>query len=145
MFDRYTLRALRSVYFARESVSQYGSTTLDTEHLLLGILQSDPNVITSLLPSMTTDDLRSEVEKGMAVNAPLPPNIDIPLSAAGEQIHTFALEEADSFGHRRVDIAHLLAGMLREENGVAGQILRAAGLSLEAVRQQLKLGEAETQ
>lgn len=81
----------------------------------------------------------------MVVNPPIPSHTEIPLSAAGEQIHLFTLEEADVWGHRRVDTGHLVAGMLREQSGVAGQILRSAGLSLEAVRQELSLGEAETE
>ena len=144
MFDRYTLRALQSVAAARVLVSEYGSAMIDTEHLLLGILRVDADAIRRFLPSKTTDEIRTEVEQGMVVKPEIPKNIDIPLSAEAAQILTLAAEEADTFGHRRVDIAHLIAGMLREDKGVAGHILRSAGLNLEAVRQHLRLGEAET-
>jgi ATP-dependent Clp protease ATP-binding subunit ClpA len=114
------------------------------EHLLLGILQADPNAIVRFIPPNKIEEIRAEVEKGIFVNAPIPSHIDVPLSSEGERIHTFALAEADTWGHRHVDIGHLIAAVLREENGKAGQILRSAGLSLEAVRQQLSLDEAET-
>jgi len=53
MFERYTERARRSIYYARELVSEYGSITIETEHLLLGILREDPNIIRRFLPSKT--------------------------------------------------------------------------------------------
>ena len=145
MFDRYTLRALQSVAAARVLVSEYGSAMLNTEHLLLGILRVDADAIGRFLATKTTDEIRAEVEKGIVVKPEIPRHIDIPLSTEGEQILTFAAQERYRFGHRRVDIAHLVAAMLREEKGVAGQVLRSAGLSLEAVRQHLMLAEAKTE
>ncbi len=64
MFERYTERARRSIYYARELVSEYGSITIETEHLLLGILREDPNIIRRFLPSKTNDEIRAEVAKG---------------------------------------------------------------------------------
>ena len=145
MFDRYTERARLSILFAHKFVSEYGSTTLGTEHMLLGILAADPSVIVLLLPSKNTEEIRAEVKQAMVVKPAIPATVDIPLSNEGAQILTFASEEKHALRHRRVDIAHLIAGMLREDNGVAGQILRSAGLSLAAVRQHLRLGEAETE
>ena len=145
MFDRYTLRALQSVAAARVLVSEYGSAMLNTEHLLLGIMRVDADAIGRFLVSKSTEDIRAEVEKGIAVKPAIPSNIDIPLSTEGEEILKFAAQETYRFGHRRVDIAHLIAGMLREEKGVAGKVLRSAGLNLDAVRQHLRLGEAETE
>jgi len=58
MFERYTERARRSIYYARELVSEYGSITIETEHLLLGILREDPNIIPRFLPSKTNDEIR---------------------------------------------------------------------------------------
>ena len=97
MFDRYTDRARGCIYYARVSVSQYGSAMLDTEHLLLGILQVGANLIGQFLPSKTTDDIRAEIERRMVVKPEIPTHIDIPLSTEGQQILTFALEEADTW------------------------------------------------
>jgi ATP-dependent Clp protease ATP-binding subunit ClpC len=145
MFDRYTQRARLSIFFARKAVSEYGSPLIETEYLLLGMLESDASVIRLLLQSKTTEEIRAEVEKGIVRKPEIPLNIDVRLSAEGEAILSFASEEAETLRHQRIDIAHLVAGMLREQNGVAGQVLRSAGVSLEAVRQQLSLGEAETE
>jgi len=57
MFERYTERARRSIFYARELVSVYGSMLIDTEHVLLGILREDPNVIARFLPSKTNEDI----------------------------------------------------------------------------------------
>jgi ATP-dependent Clp protease ATP-binding subunit ClpC len=106
MFDRYTLRARRSIFFARKFVSEYGSDMVDTEHLLLGVLEAGSNVVESFLPSKTTEEIRAEVEKGMVKKPEIPAHIDIPLSNEGSQILTFALEEADTLEHQRVDVEH---------------------------------------
>jgi ATP-dependent Clp protease ATP-binding subunit ClpC len=147
MFDRYTDRARRCIFYARESVSKYGSMTIETEHLLLGILKEDPNIIPRFLPSKTNEDIRAEVAKRTIVQPEIPTNIDLPLSKQCGRILDYATKEAETFGHSEVGVEHLLLGVLREEEGVAGQILRLAGLNVEAVRlrQQLSLGEAETE
>ena len=81
----------------------------------------------------------------MAVKSLILTTVEIPLSGHCKRILAFAMEEAEVLFHRHVNIGHLIAAMLREENGKAGQILRSAGLSLDAVRQQLSLDEAETE
>lgn len=108
MFDRCTQRALLSIFHARKFVFEYGSATLDTEHMLLGILESAPSVVMQLLPSKTTEQIRAEVKQAMVVKPPIPETVDIPLSEEGSQIFTFASEEAHALRHRRVDIAHMV-------------------------------------
>src|SRR6266852_2471480 len=98
MFERYTERARRCIFFARKSVSEYGSMAIETEHLLLGILRVDPNIIPSFLPSKTNDEIRAEVERGIAVKTKIPTHVDVPLSKESGQILTYALEEAEMLG-----------------------------------------------
>jgi len=137
MFERYTERARRSIFYARELVSVYGSMLIDTEHVLLGIFREDPNVIARFLPSKTNEDIRAEVEKGIVAKPKIPTSIDIPLSKGSEPILAHAMEEAEMLGHPEVEVEHLLLGVVREEDGAAGQILRSAGLNVIAMRQQL--------
>src|SRR2546427_3034670 len=97
MFERYTERARRSLYYAGQTVSEYGSMTVGTEHVLLGILREDSNIIGHFLPSKTNDEIRAEVEKGIVVKAKIPTHVDIPLSEESEWIIlTYAVEEADT-------------------------------------------------
>src|SRR5437016_2436021 len=127
MFERFTDRARRCIYFARESVSNYGSMTLETEHLLLGVLREDANVIGRFPSSKTNEDIRAEVQKGIVAKPKIPIHVDIPLSKESERILAYAMEEAEMLGHHTVGVAHLLLGIVREEDGKAGQILRSAG------------------
>src|SRR5947209_9894672 len=118
MFERYTERARRCIFHARKLVSEYGSMTIETEHLLLGLLREDPNVIPRFLLSKTNEDIRAEVEKGIVGKTKIPTSLDIPLSKESARIVRFALEEAELLRHRLVDIDHLLLGIIREEDGV---------------------------
>lgn len=146
VFERFTESARRCYYFARQSALQYGSTTIETEHFLLGILREDPNVIGRFLPSKTARDIRAEVEKHLVTERNLPTTLDIPLSNACKRSLAYAAEEAERLHHRHIYVDHLLVGMVREKYGVACEILRSAGLDLVAMRQQLvSLGEAETE
>ena len=143
MFERYTERARRCIFFARQSASECGSPLIETEHFLLGILHADPNVIERFLPSKTDKDIRADVEKRiLKQNAST--SIDIPLSNPCKRILAYAAEEAERLRHYRIDLGHLLLGVVREEDGVASQILRSAGLNVSAMRQQSRQ-TAETQ
>src|SRR3989442_7331796 len=73
MFERFTKRARRCIYFARQSASKYRSQTIETEHLLLGIVHEDPDVIWRFLPSRTAKDIRAEVESRLPKSTWEPP------------------------------------------------------------------------
>ena len=73
MFERYTERARRCIYFARQSAAKYGSQTIETEDLLLGILHEDPDVIGRFLPSKTAQDIRAEIEGRLTERTAEPP------------------------------------------------------------------------
>ena len=143
MFERFTERARRCIYFARQSAYEYGSQTIETEHLLLGLLREDADVIGRFLLSKTANDIRAEVEKRIAQRN-VSTSIDIPLTLYCKRILAYSAEEAERLFHRHINTDHLLIGVVREEDGMAGQILRSAGLNVAAVRQQLNLGETET-
>ena len=73
MFERFTERARRCIYFARQSAAKYRSQTIETEHLLLGIVHEDPDVIWRFLPSRTAKDIRAEVESRLPKSTWEPP------------------------------------------------------------------------
>src|SRR5438128_1729463 len=145
MFERYTDRARRSIYYARELVSEYGSMTIETEHLLLGILREDPNIIRRFLPSKTNDEIRAEVEKGSRQSKNTHTRRYSTVWESERIILTYAVEETDTSGHHDVDIDHLLLGIVREKDGVAGQILRSEGFNVAAMRQRMPSDEAATE
>jgi ATP-dependent Clp protease ATP-binding subunit ClpC len=141
MFERYTERARRVVFFARYEASACQSSSLDTEHLLLGLLREGAGVQDLILErsGVTYDLVRSEVESRTKPEAPMPTSVDMPLSAKAKLVLQHAGEEARWMGSRYVDNDHLLLGLLREEGTTAAEILIARGLALEPVREQVRL------
>jgi len=134
MFQRYTERARRSIFFARYEVSQFGARMIDTEHLLLGVLREhskDP-----LAGSETAfAEIRSRIEQHKPPSGErVPTSVDLPLSHASKRALVYALEEADSLKHASIDNRHLLIGLLREENCFAAGVLRDRGITIEALR-----------
>ena len=104
----------------------------------------DADVIGRFLLSKTANDIRAEVEKRIAQRN-VSTSIDPPLSLYCKRTIAYAAEEAERLSHRHINTDHLLIGVVREEDGMAGQILRSAGLNVVAMRQQRRLDEAATQ
>ena len=138
MFERYTERARRVIFFARYEASQFGSMTIETEHLLLGLLREDRNIISRFLhhPS-SPDNVRALIESRFTIREKVPTSIDLPLSMECKRILAYAAEEAERLLHRHIGTEHLLLGIFREEKCVAAEVLQQLGLRLDAIRQEL--------
>ena len=137
MFERYTERARRVVFFARYEASMYGSSYIETEHFLLGLLREDPKVA-KLLPEMKLlDEVRQEIEQHIERHERISTSVEVPLTAQCKRILNFAAEEAERLGHRHVGTEHLLLGLLREKGGLAAAILRAGKVNLSKLRERL--------
>ncbi|HEX4998476.1 MAG TPA: ATP-dependent Clp protease ATP-binding subunit [Terriglobia bacterium] len=138
MFERYTERARRVIFFARYEASQFGSTTIETEHLLLGLIREDKNLTTRFLRSSSSiENIRKEIEGRTTIREKVSTSIDLPLSNECKRILAFAAEEAERLNHRHIGTEHLLLGILREEKCVAAEILHERGLRLNAIREEL--------
>jgi len=137
MFERYTERARRVIFFARYEASQFGSTSIETEHLLLGLLREDGNVATRFAPSANAPTIRKEIQGRLNVRERVSTSIDLPLSNEGKRILAYAAEETERLNHRHIGTEHLLLGILREEKCVAAKILLDFGLRLNEIREQL--------
>ncbi|PYY15125.1 MAG: hypothetical protein DMG60_18530 [Acidobacteria bacterium] len=136
MFDRYTEKARRVLFFARYEASQFGAHQIETEHLLLGLLREDPSVLWHLMPrGWTAKSIRREIESSTLAREKIPTSVDMPLSTESKNVLTYATEEADSLGDKNVDTKHLLLGILREEKCFAAGLLREGGLRLSSVRE----------
>ena len=141
MFEHCTERARRCIFFARESASHYGSESIETEHLLLGILHEDPDVIGRFLPSKTPMEIRAEIESRIA-KCTASTRIEIPLSFLCKVILAYSAEEAERLHHRHINVDHVLIAVVRAEDRVAGQILRFAGFNVVAMRHRIRSDEA---
>jgi hypothetical protein len=137
MFERYTERARRAIFFARYEASQYGSTTIETDHLLLGFLREDRHLIQRFLQNTSPEGIRDEIIGGITAREKVSTSIDMPLSLECKRILAYAAEESERLKHPHIGTEHLLLGFLREENCVAARILNRRGLKIDAVREEL--------
>jgi hypothetical protein len=124
MFERYTEKARRSIFFARYEASQAGSPVIATEHLLLGVLRENRELQGCL--QIDTEKLAERLRTPI-VREKVPTAVDLPLDDICKRALAHAAEEADRLNHRHIGSEHLLLGIMREERGRAAQVLRKMG------------------
>jgi ATP-dependent Clp protease ATP-binding subunit ClpC len=138
MFERYTEKARRVIFFARYEASQFGSPYIETEHLLLGLLREDKALTNRILRALgAVDSIRREIEKNTTVREKTSTSVDLPLSNECKRILAYAAEEAERLWHKHIGTEHLLLGLLREGGCFAAQILKERGIELAAIRESL--------
>ena len=138
MFERYTERARRVIFFSRYEASNFGSKTIETEHFLLGLIREDKNLTKRFLRnSSSIESIRAEIEGRVTMREKISTSIDLPLSDECKRILAYANEEAERLNHRHIGTEHLLLGILREEKCIAAEILHERGLRLLAIREEL--------
>jgi ATP-dependent Clp protease ATP-binding subunit ClpC len=138
MFERYTEKARRVIFYARFEASQFGSPFIETEHLLLGILREDKDISHRYLGSQATfEALRKQVEQHTTIRELISTSVDLPLSNESKRVLAYAAEEAETLAHKHIGTEHLLLGLLREEKSFAAELLRERGLRLASVREEL--------
>jgi uncharacterized protein (TIGR03435 family) len=137
MFNRFTSRALQVLFYARSQVSQLGSSAVEPEHILLGVLDEGKGLGSRILARTggTLDDFRSDIVRRLTRREKTSESDDIPFSASCERVLRYAAEEADRLLHNAIGTEHLLLGLLHEERSVAAEVLAARGLRIEAVRE----------
>lgn len=135
MFERYTERARRTLFFARYEAIQFGSMTIETEHLLLGLVRPKAGLASLILADagLSPDTVR-HVQAHPTAGERLSTSIEIPFSVEVKRALGFAAEEADRLHHGHIGTEHLLLGLIREERSMAAAILRENGLELQKVR-----------
>jgi ATP-dependent Clp protease ATP-binding subunit ClpC len=138
MFERYTEKARRVIFFARYEASQVGSPYIEPEHLLLGLLREDTALTHRFLGSPgVTEAVRKEIEQHTTVREKVSTSVDLALSNEGKRVLADAAEEAERLSHMHIGPEHLLLGLLREEKCFAAKLLHGRGLQFEAVREAL--------
>lgn len=139
MFERYTEKARRVIFFARYEASQYGSRQIETEHLLLGLLREGQAMIRNLLGSgLDLKEIRTEIEKKIVKRELFATSVEVPLSEGSKKALLFAVEEAQEQGVHYIGEEHLLLGLLRVEGSIAARILTEQGCQLARLREQVK-------
>jgi uncharacterized damage-inducible protein DinB len=139
MFERYTEKARRVIYFARYEASNYGSPYIETEHLLLGLLREDKMLTNRFLRSQAaTESIRKQIDDRTTIREKVSTSVDLPLSNECKRALAYAAEEAQRLSHRHIGTEHLLLGLLREDKCFAAEILQERGLQVPAIREELQ-------
>src|SRR5580693_7460104 len=139
MFERYTEKARRTIFFARYEASQFGSLFIESEYLLLGLLREDKELANRLLPShATVESIRKKIESHAVPREKVSTSVDLPLSHECKRVLVYGAEESERLNHKQIDTDHLLLGLLREEECFAARLLREQGLTLDLVRGQVR-------
>jgi ATP-dependent Clp protease ATP-binding subunit ClpA len=139
MFERYTEKARRIVFFARYEASHYGSPYIETEHLLLGLLREDYSTAKHLLPELNSvENLRQQIENRITRKESFSTSIEVPLSDDCKRALKFAAGESANWGHRHVGSEHLLIGLLQVPASLAATVLKAEGIDLGRVREKMR-------
>lgn len=138
MFERYTEKARRVIFFARYEAGQYGSPYIETEHLLLGFLRQDEVLVRIFLgQGDIRAQFRAEIERHITRREQITTSVEVPLAAECKEVLDLAAEESERLGVRHVGTEHILLGMLGVEGSLAAQLLQARGLTASEVRSQL--------
>jgi len=136
MFERYTEKARRAVFFARYEASQFGSPTIESEHLLLGLLRENKHLY-QWIPNTNAETIRQWINADTPLREKTATSIDLPLSRDCKKILTIASDEADALKHRHIGTEHLFLALLSVPDSTAAKVLTKAGADLSKMRSKL--------
>jgi hypothetical protein len=142
MFERYTEKARRVIFFARYEASHYGSPVIDSEHLLLGLLREDKS-LHRWLPETDGEAIRRRVDAHTPKRPPTSTALDLPLSETGKHVLKLAPDEADRLAHMHIGTEHLFLALMDVEDCFAAELMRDGGADARTMR--LKLSEQPRQ
>jgi ATP-dependent Clp protease ATP-binding subunit ClpA len=129
MFERFTEKARRTIFYARHEASQFGSPQIESEHLLLGLLREDKGALAGTLGLENSEvELRTSMDTASVDQTKSSSSGDLPFSDECKRILEFAFDEAERLGSKPIGIGHVMLGILREENCRAARFLKERGL-----------------
>ena len=136
MFDRFTDRAKKVMNLARQEAQRFNHEYLGTEHLLLGIVREGTGTAISVLKNLEFSQKQLEAE--LVARMPPTENVltlgEIPFSPQAKKVLELSVEEARLLGQNYIGTEHLLLGLVKEDSGIAAQVLKSFGLSLTMLR-----------
>ncbi|MCP4649151.1 MAG: ATP-dependent Clp protease ATP-binding subunit [PVC group bacterium] len=139
MFDRFTERARKVILLAKEEAKRFNHDYIGTEHMLLGLIKEGEGVAAAVLQNLglNLDMIRLEVEKLVQPGPSTVTSGDIPFTPKAKKVIELSMDEARNLGHNYIGTEHLLLGLIRENEGVASQVLLNLGLDLNKVRKEI--------
>jgi hypothetical protein len=138
MYERFTDRAIKVMQLANEEAIRFGHEYIGTEHILLGLVKEGSGVAANALKYLNCDLVKIRAEVAKIVQPGNEDRMDkLPLTPRAKKVVEYAIEEARKLNHNYVGTEHLLLGLLREEEGVAVQVLMNLGLKLHDARNEV--------
>jgi len=147
MWQRFTERARKVVFYAQEEAQKFGEGYVSTEHLLLGLVRESDSVAARVLEKLgvSLNRIRAEVEKQLP-RGDARPSQDMTLTPRAKRVIDLAYDEARNLNNNYIGTEHLLLGLIREGDGLAGRVLAKLGVELEKARREvMSLQDNDTQ
>ena len=144
MWQRFTERARKVVFYAQEEAQKFGEGYVSTEHMLLGLCRESDSIAANVLHQLgvSLNRIRVEVEKQLP-RGDTRPSQDMTLTPRCKRVIDLAYDEARNLNNNYIGTEHLLLGLIREGDGLAGRVLAKLGVNLEAARLEvIRLQEA---
>ncbi|HIE65336.1 MAG: ATP-dependent Clp protease ATP-binding subunit [Nitrospira sp.] len=137
MFEKFTDRGRKIIILAREEAERHQNDYLGTEHIVLALLREGDGIALAVVKKMglSTEQIRLEVERNLPSGSNTMTFGEIPFTSRVKKVVEYAVEEAKLLGHNYIGSEHLLLGLLREEEGIGGKIVRSLGGNLLTARQ----------
>ena len=146
MWQRFTERARRVVFFAQEEAGRLGENYVSTEHLLLGLVRENDSVAARILDRMgvSLGRIRSEIER-QVTRGDGRLGQDMQLTPRAKRVIDLAYDEARNLNNNYIGTEHLLLGLIREGEGMAARVLQRLGVDIERTRREvMNLQDGET-
>jgi ATP-dependent Clp protease ATP-binding subunit ClpC len=139
MYERFTDRARKEMQLANQEAQRFNHEYTGTEHVLLGLIKEGSGVAANVLKNLDVDlrKIRLEVEKLVQSGPEMVTMGKLPQTPRAKKVIEYSMEEARNLNHNYVGTEHILLGLLREQEGVAAQVLMNLGLKLEEVREEV--------
>ena len=139
MYERFTDRARKVMQLANQEAQRFNHEYIGTEHILLGLVKEGSGVAANVLKNLEVDlrKIRLEVEKLVQSGPEMVTVGKLPQTPRAKKVIEYSMEEARNLNHNYVGTEHILLGLLREQEGVAAQVLMNLGLKLEDVREEV--------
>jgi excisionase family DNA binding protein len=138
--DKFTDQARRVLSQANEEAHRYNHTGIGTEHVLLAIMSEDEGIAVKALAQLQVQpgEVRAQIETLHPAGEQPTGGSQLGVTQQGKESIELAVQEARSFGHHYIGAEHLLLGLLREEKGSGGKVLRKSGMTVEKAREVVK-------
>jgi ATP-dependent Clp protease ATP-binding subunit ClpC len=139
MYERFTDRARKVMQLANQEAQRFNHEYIGTEHMLLGLVKEGTGVAANVLKNLDVDlrKIRLEVEKLVQSGPEMITMGKLPQTPRAKKVIEYSMEEARNLNHNFVGTEHILLGLLREQEGVAAQVLMNLGMKLEDVRDEV--------